>query len=35
MCSRKNLPQGNGEIEMLCVYEKENGLIKTAYFSFG
>jgi len=31
----RNFPQGKGEMEMLCVYEIENGLIKTASFSFG
>jgi putative hydrolase of HD superfamily len=31
----RNFPQGKGEIEMLCVYEIENGLIQKASFSFG
>lgn len=31
----RNFLQGKGEIEMLCVYEIENGLIKTASFSVG
>lgn len=31
----RNFPEGKGEIEMLCVYEIENGLIKTASFSIG
>lgn len=31
----RNFPEGKGEIEMLCVYEIENGLIKTASFSVG
>ncbi len=31
----RNFPQGKGEMEMLCVYEIESGLIKTASFSFG
>lgn len=31
----RNFPDGKGEIEMLCIYEIENGLIKTASFSVG
>lgn len=31
----RNFPEGKGEIEMLCVYEVDNGLIKTASFSVG
>ena len=31
----RNFPEGKGEIEMLCVYEIDNGLIKTASFSVG
>jgi hypothetical protein len=31
----RNFPQGKGEIEMLCVYEVQNGLIKTASFAVG
>lgn len=31
----RNFPEGKGEIEMLCVYEIGNGLIKTASFSVG
>lgn len=31
----RNFPEGKGEIEMLCVYEVQNGLIKTASFAVG
>lgn len=31
----RNFPEGKGEIEMLCIYEVENGLIQTASFSLG
>ena len=31
----RNFAEGKGEIEMLCVYEIENSLIKTASFSVG
>lgn len=31
----RNFPEGKGEIEMLCIYEIDNGLIKTASFSVG
>lgn len=31
----RNFPEGKGEIEMLCFYEIENGLIKAVSFSLG
>ena len=31
----RNFPEGRGTIEMLCVYEVENGLIQKASFSVG
>lgn len=31
----RNFPEGKGEMEMLCVYQIENGLISTASFSLG
>jgi hypothetical protein len=31
----RNFPEGRGEMEMLCIYQIENGLIQTASFSFG
>lgn len=31
----RNLPQGKGEMEMLCIYEIEQGLIQKASFAFG
>jgi hypothetical protein len=31
----RNFPQGKGEMEMLCIYEIEQGLIQKASFSFG
>jgi hypothetical protein len=30
----RNFPEGKGELEMLCIYEIEQGLIQTASFSF-
>lgn len=31
----RNFPEGTGTIEMLCVYEVENGVIQRASFSLG
>ncbi|MCG2583073.1 nuclear transport factor 2 family protein [Massilia sp. TS11] len=31
----RNFPQGLGSIEMLCVYEVRDGLIRKASFAFG
>ena len=31
----RNFPEGKGEVEMLCIYEIENGLIQTASFALG
>jgi len=31
----RNFPQGKGEMEMLCIYEIEQGLIQKASFAFG
>lgn len=30
----RNFPEGKGELEMLCIYEIQEGLILTASFSF-
>jgi hypothetical protein len=31
----RNFPEGLGEVEMLCVYDIQNGRIKTASFAVG
>ncbi|MBS8269871.1 steroid delta-isomerase [Halomonas litopenaei] len=31
----RNFTEGKGEVEMLCVYEVQNGLIQTASFALG
>jgi putative hydrolase of HD superfamily len=31
----RNFPQGRGTLDMLCIYEVENGLIQRAWFAQG
>lgn len=31
----RNFPQGRGTLDMLCIYEVENGLIQRAWFAKG
>lgn len=31
----RNLPEGRGQVELVCIYEVEDGLIRTASFVFG